>query len=182
MWKALELPYFMDCFPCCIKSLSSYSGSWAGGSLWCSWLAFHGVELRPYEWAGARAIGAPVFLTCCTWGRASILWEMAGYKKEPQSLSHTHLEFSLFNLELERMRNPIGLPLPLRNGNPWLRLGGEGVSSSWPPPGVKLLPTWAGNGGEGNSCVLNATDSCCSYWAGFSGFSWINVSSFALRS
>lgn len=60
-----------------------------------------------YKLAGVRVVKALVFLACCTWPiDTSLVYiqGLGGGREHPTSQLH-YQEFSLYHLELERMRN-----------------------------------------------------------------------------
>lgn len=164
LWRVLELSSFTDCFPSRAKSLSHYSGSWA------VWVPL--ILLACFSWRGTCALRVswnrgnwgPSILGLLQWEEPlSYGWRLS-VRRSPQYLSHTHAEFSVFNLKLEEMRHFMGMEIL-----DW-DLKGETalccwLAPSWREASTKLSWKWGRS-----SHMSNATDSCCFYWVSLMGF------------
>lgn len=72
-------------------------------------------------------------------------WEQSG-EGDPQPSGFNHQEFSLFSLELDRMRNAGGLPLSVRSSKPPLETEGRGTPILLAMPsqsGVSVRANWS---------------------------------------
>lgn len=150
----------MDClFPWEVSATTL--GARCDTSLWFSYLNSPCVKPLPYKWVRVRVNGGPVFWPVVA-GLEPPTHGWGCMKEEsPQPLSCAYLKSSLFNLELEGMRNAGSLLHPVKNS--WLGAEGRGspVFLGTLILNEAFVKHKAGVGGKGRR---KWADSCCSYF------------------